>query len=78
MRIYIIAQDFDLRQIVVNGLHTPTKTVNNVKVAKTVDEYSENDKKLIKMNANAMDILCYGLDPNEYNKIFSCELTKEI
>ena len=30
------------------------------------------------MNANAMTILYYGLDPNKYNRISSCELTKEI
>ena len=74
----MIAQDFDLWQLVVNGPHIPTKIVNNVEVAKTVEEYTENDKKLIKMNANAMNILYCGLDPNEYNKISSCELAKEI
>ena len=52
--------------------------MNNVEVAKTVEEYSENDKKLIKMNVNAMNILYFGLDPNEYNRISSCESAKEV
>ena len=55
MRIYMIAQDFDLWQVVVNGPHVPTKIVKNIEVAKIVEEYSESDKKLIKMNANAMN-----------------------
>ena len=57
MRIYMTAQDFDIWKLVVNGPYTPTKTVNNVEIAKMRDEYIENDKKLIKMNANAMNIL---------------------
>ena len=30
------------------------------------------------MNGNAMNILYCGLDPNEYNRIPSCESAKEI
>ena len=30
------------------------------------------------MNPNAMNILYCGLDPNKYNKTFSCESAKEI
>ena len=48
MRIYMIAQDFNIWQLVVNGPHIPTKITNNVEVAKIVEEHIENDKKLIK------------------------------
>ena len=78
MRIYMIAQDFDLWQLVVNGPHIPIKIVDNVEIEKTVEEYNDIDKRLIKMNANAMNILYCGLDPNEYNRISSCESAKEI
>ena len=74
----MIAQDFDLRQLVVNGPHIPIKIVNNAKIEKEIEEYNETDKKLIKMNANAINILYCGLDPNEYNRISSYESTKEI
>ena len=37
MRIYMIAQDFNIWQLVVNGPHISTKVVNNVEVAKIVD-----------------------------------------
>ena len=74
----MIAQDFDLWQLVVNGPHIPIKIVKNVEIEKEIKEYNEIDKKLIKMNANAMNILYCGLDPNEYNRISSCESAKEI
>ena len=44
MRIYIIAQDFDLWQIVVKGPYTLIKIVNNVEIAKMEEEYSEIEK----------------------------------
>ena len=74
----MIAQAFDLWQLVVNGHHIPIKIVNNAEIEKEIEEYNEIDKKLIKMNANAMNILYCGLDPNEYNRISSCESAKEI
>ena len=78
MRIYMISQDFDLWQIVVKGPHLPTKIENGISIPKTVDEYNDADKKLIKINAMAMNLLYCGLDPNEYNRISSCESAKEI
>ena len=48
MRIYMIAQDFDLWQLVVNGPHIPIKIVNNVEIEKEIEEYNESDKNLSK------------------------------
>ncbi|WP_374695630.1 hypothetical protein ACEW7V_01290 [Areca yellow leaf disease phytoplasma] len=34
--------------------------------------------KLAELNAKAMNLLYYALDPNEFNRIFTCNSTKEI
>ena len=41
----MIAQDFDLWQLIMNGPHIPIKIVNNVEIENDIEEYNEIDKK---------------------------------
>ena len=40
--------------------------------------WDKNDLKMLQSNAKAMNVLCCALDPNEYNRISTCESEKEI
>ena len=57
MRVYFQAIDYDLWHVVTNGPQTPTVLVNGVQTPKPIHNYNEDDKKLIFMNAKAMNIL---------------------
>ena len=52
-----------------NGPHTPTIVVNGIQTPKPIQEYNEDDKKLIFINAKAMNILYCALERNEFNCI---------
>ena len=41
-------------------------------------KWDKNDLKGIQTNAKAMNLLYCALDPNKFNKIFTCESPKEI
>ena len=56
----------------------PTKTIERVKIPKSKNEWDENDLKLLQSNTKAMNILYCALDPNKFNRIFTCEFVKEI
>ncbi|XP_058222936.1 uncharacterized protein LOC131332656 [Rhododendron vialii] len=77
MRIYI-QTDYKLWRIIVDGPHRPTKTVNGVVVFKEEKEWDANDVKGIELNAKAMNLLYCALDPNEFNRVSTCESAKEI
>ena len=78
MRIYIQSVDYELWRIFVNGPRMPTKTIERVEILKFENEWDENDLKLLQSNAKAINILYCALDLNEFNRIFTCESTKEI
>ena len=78
MRIYIQSVDYELWRIVLNGHRLPTKRVERVDVPKPEAEWDEDDVKMLQSNAKAMNVLYCALDPNEFNRISSCESAKEI
>ena len=78
MRIYIQSVDYELWRIIVKCPKILTKRVEEVKVPKIKSEWTDDDLKMMQSNAKAMNILYCAFDPNEYNRIFTCESTKEI
>ncbi|XP_070003456.1 uncharacterized protein [Nicotiana sylvestris] len=66
---FIMAEDCELWDIICDGPFVPIKTSG---------EYTEADKKALKKNARAKKILVYNLEPNEYDRISTCDTTKEI
>ena len=78
MKIFIQASDYKIWGIIVSGPHTPTKIIDNVPILKAESEWDENDERMAQLNAKAMNLLYYALDPNEFNRISGCISVKEI
>ena len=51
MKIFIQAFDYDMWSIIVNGPHTPTKIIDDIKSIKFEREWDEIDKKMTQLNA---------------------------
>ena len=62
MRIYVQSVDYELWRIIVKGLKTPTKKVEEINVPKPESEWNEDDLKMLQSNAKAMNILYCALE----------------
>ena len=64
------------------GPHVPTKDFKDgeitTKVAKTRQEYTDEDRKKVEKNYKAKKLLVCGIGAEEYNRISACESAKEI
>ena len=78
MRIFIQALDYDLWSTILNGPHTPTVIINGISTLKLEKDWDDNDKKLVKLNAKAMNVIYCALDANEFNRISTCSSAKKI
>ena len=78
MRIYIQSVDYELWRIIVSGPKIPTIKVEKKDKTKPESSWDENDLKMLQSNPKAMNVLYCALDPNEYNRILTCESAKEI
>ena len=78
MRIFIQASDYNLWNIIVNGPHIPTHTINNIVTLKSECDWDELDKRMAQLNAKAMNVLYCALSVNEFNRISSRATAKEI
>ena len=78
MRIFIQALDYDLWSVIINGPHTPTFIINGIPTPKLEKDWDDSDKKLVQLNAKAMNVLYCALDANEFNRIFTCSSAKKI
>ncbi|XP_022762512.1 uncharacterized protein LOC111308452 isoform X1 [Durio zibethinus] len=78
MGLFIQANDYQVWRVIVNGSQISMKMVDGREVIKQESEWDVNDIKMAKLNAKAMHILFCALGPNEYNKVFLYENTKEI
>lgn len=56
---------------IINGAHVPTKIIGEVTSLKNENEFDENDKKKISLDASATNILYCVLDRREFNRISS-------
>ena len=59
------------------GYAFPTKDVDECKILKTLDEYSEEENKKFQLNFRAIYIIVCAIDKNEYNRTSQCKTTKE-
>ena len=69
MIIYLQYTDYDLWLSIKNRLYKPTKIKDGIIIPKARSEYTDNDKKLLSMNAKVMDTLYYALSISECNRI---------
>ncbi|XP_070004396.1 uncharacterized protein [Nicotiana sylvestris] len=75
-----MAEDFELWDIICDGPYVPTKVLEKLpfSMAKTSEEYIDEDKKVVEKNFRAKKILVCGIGPEEYNRISTCDTAKEI
>lgn len=82
MHDFIIPEDSELWDIILDRLHMAMKDVKVGKITKVVpkkrNEYNEADTKKIEKSYKEKKLLVCGIRPNEYNLILSCETAKEI
>src|SRR5436190_5561102 len=69
MRIYLQSFNLEIWKIVESAYSPPTTPV---------DEWSNNDKKLMQTNAKAMNALFCDLERNEFNRVSNCKTAHEI
>lgn len=60
------------------GPKVPTKSVEKMLIIKLENEWDEYDFRLKQLNAKVMNLLYCALDVVEFDRILSCESTKEI
>ncbi|KAL3340303.1 hypothetical protein AABB24_028772 [Solanum stoloniferum] len=70
---FIIAKNYDLWNVVMDGPIIPTKLGPKGRL-----ELTPENKIALQNNAKAKNILICGLGPDEYNRISSCSTAKEI
>nr|XP_033512512.1 uncharacterized protein LOC117277205 [Nicotiana tomentosiformis] len=80
MHDFIMDEDSELWDVICDGPLVPTKTSGDpaLTIPKTRKEFNDVDHKAIEKNFHAKKILVYGIGPNEYNRISSCQSAKEI
>ncbi|XP_070020008.1 uncharacterized protein [Nicotiana sylvestris] len=80
MHDFIMAKDCELWDIICDGPYVPTKVLEELpfSMETTSKEYTEADKKAEEKNFRAKKILVYGIGPEVYNIISTCDTAKEI
>ncbi|XP_070036419.1 uncharacterized protein [Nicotiana tomentosiformis] len=79
MRDHIIGEDYELWDIVIDGpLATMKINTEGEEVAKTRADCTTDDLRKWEKNAKAKKWLICGLSPDEYSRIQSCTVAKEI
>ncbi|XP_070022263.1 uncharacterized protein [Nicotiana sylvestris] len=76
----IMAKNSELWDIICDGPHVLMKKLEETRpmVPKDRKEYSDIDRKAVEKNYRAKKILVYGVGPDEYNRVSTCDTTKEI
>ncbi|GAV86229.1 LOW QUALITY PROTEIN: UBN2 domain-containing protein, partial [Cephalotus follicularis] len=77
MTIFLQSLDYQLWHIIVNGPRMPTRTKEAV-VSPPENEYNDNDFRMLQLNSKAKHVLFCAIGPNEFNRISSCDSTKEM
>ncbi|XP_057981275.1 uncharacterized protein LOC131166718 [Malania oleifera] len=70
--------DWRVRRVIARGDYVPMKSIENKIVPKTEDDLSEDDMKLLQVNASAMNVIYCALDANKFNRIMACKNAKGI
>ncbi|GAV79786.1 DUF4219 domain-containing protein/UBN2 domain-containing protein [Cephalotus follicularis] len=78
MTIFLQSLDYQLWNIIVNGPRIPTRVVEGVKSIKPENEFNDNDFRMLQLNSKAKHVLFCVIGLNEFNRIFSCDLAKQM
>ena len=77
MKIFIQASDYNIQNIIVNDPYIPTHIIKNIVTLKSKIDWDDNDKKMVQLNAKAINVLYYALDVGEFNRISTCTSAKK-
>ncbi|XP_009785493.1 uncharacterized protein LOC142162172 [Nicotiana tabacum] len=74
-----MAEDLELCDVIY-GPFVPMKTIGEpaLKIPKIRKNYNNVDRKAIEKNFRAKNIIVYGIGPDEYNRISTCQSAKKI
>ena len=78
MKIFIQASYYNLWSIIMNGPYIPTQSINNLVTLKPENEWDDNDRRMAQLNAKVINALYCALSVNEFNRVSSSFLAKEI
>ncbi|GAV70621.1 zf-CCHC domain-containing protein/UBN2 domain-containing protein [Cephalotus follicularis] len=78
MTIFLQSLDYQLWHIIVNGPRMSTRTIYGVVSPKPENEYNDNDFRMLQLNSKAKHVLFCVVGPNEFNRISSCDSSKEM
>lgn len=82
MHDYLMAEDNELWDIVLDGQFIPTTKVKEGEITEIMPkirlQYTEADKKKIEEIYKAKKLLVCGIGAEEYNSISACESAKKI
>jgi len=78
-RMKLALKSFDERVwlSVINGWSPPTHLVDNERVPKPADRWSEEEFKLANINSRGLNALFSAVTPDEFRRIMTCDTTKE-
>ena len=78
MENFIKSVDINCWRNVITGPRIPMKIVENEKIRKSEEEYTDADWNDTSINAKAINILHCALDATEYNKVSECKSATEV
>ncbi|KAL5540959.1 hypothetical protein UlMin_044251 [Ulmus minor] len=78
MIIFLQSMEYELWEVIEKGPYIPMNKVEGSLVEKSKSEWNDIDKKQISINAKAMNILFCALSMEEFNRIRSCKIAKDI
>ena len=81
--IYIQSIDYNIWEVIEFGPYVPTKITKvddkpDQTISKPREEYDEEDKRKLSLNARAKNLLYCALDKNEFNRISTCDSAYDI
>ncbi|XP_070013938.1 uncharacterized protein [Nicotiana sylvestris] len=80
MHDFIMAEDFELWDVICDVPYVPTKSVGDLPlmIPKTKKEYTDADRKVVEKYFRAKNILVCAIGPDKYKRISACQSAKEI
>ena len=78
MKIFIQASNYNLWNTIMNGPQILTYKLNDLVTLKLESDLDKNDRRMVQLNAKAINASYYALSISEFNRISFCASTKEI
>ena len=78
IKIYIQAVDYHLWKVILKGPQISSIKIDSIDILKPKEDWNDNDMRMRKVNAKAMNVLYYALDSTEFNRISTYSTAKKI